>query len=331
MISEEEQQYLNWLGSCYWTGAGAIVELGPWLGGSSYCLATGMAANRHRGNHRLHCFDNFIWRPFMAQRAPITLENGASFEAYFRANLQDYAELLSVHRVSIPDDVNHQDHWAKTNRDTHPTLPLISWTRELPVEILFIDGAKSWDGFRYVLAEFARSLLPGTTLLVMQDYKDWAAYWIPAILEIIGEKIEIVHLLSSNTVSFRLAQPINADDVARIPLFDQVTLAEAETLIAQASSRLAALGDAEGALIVSLTVVRLSLHKGNTDAAVSAFRRVESRWPLCTNRAALEATREWLGEQGLGGLLPSWRSRSHALLTKLGHRVRALIRRIAKQ
>jgi hypothetical protein len=39
MISAEERRYLYWLASENWKCEGHIVEVEPWLGGSTYCLA----------------------------------------------------------------------------------------------------------------------------------------------------------------------------------------------------------------------------------------------------------------------------------------------------
>ena len=47
MLSPEECQYLYWLGRSAWTGQGDVVEIGPWLGGSTVCLAAGMREEDH--------------------------------------------------------------------------------------------------------------------------------------------------------------------------------------------------------------------------------------------------------------------------------------------
>ena len=78
MISDEERRYLYWLAARVWSGSGDIVEIGPWLGGSTYCLAAGMCDSGHRVAGRLKVFDNFIWRDFMADRAPLELRPGDS-------------------------------------------------------------------------------------------------------------------------------------------------------------------------------------------------------------------------------------------------------------
>src|SRR6185503_6716875 len=91
MVSRAEQKYLHWLTRTQWADRGHVVEIGPWLGGSTLCLARGMAAARPAARHRLHSFDNFTWRAFMARFAPLPLTDGESFERFFAANVAEHA------------------------------------------------------------------------------------------------------------------------------------------------------------------------------------------------------------------------------------------------
>jgi hypothetical protein len=88
MISQEEVQYLYWLGRDVWDGSSGVLEVGPWLGGSTWCLASGIEDNpRRRVTRPLHVMDNFRWRPFMAQRAPLELSPDSSFRPSFERNV----------------------------------------------------------------------------------------------------------------------------------------------------------------------------------------------------------------------------------------------------
>ena len=66
MVTREECRYLHWLTSSHWRGEGHVVEMGPWLGGSTISLAMGMIDNPRRDGWKLHVYDNFVWREFMA-------------------------------------------------------------------------------------------------------------------------------------------------------------------------------------------------------------------------------------------------------------------------
>jgi predicted O-methyltransferase YrrM len=61
MISPEECKYYRWLGR-FFTGAGAVVELGPWLGCSTVHILAGLERSPGFRDRRLHVFDDFVWR-----------------------------------------------------------------------------------------------------------------------------------------------------------------------------------------------------------------------------------------------------------------------------
>ena len=117
MISPEERTYLFWLSSQVWTGCGHIVEIGPWLGGSTYCLASGMT--RHGGvtDKRLHTFDDFIWRSFMGDRATEALQPGESFLDLFQVNLQEFENIIVAHRQALPEGLPE---WDTVYREVAP-------------------------------------------------------------------------------------------------------------------------------------------------------------------------------------------------------------------
>ncbi len=212
MISEEEIRYLYWLALTHWTGEGHVVEMGPWLGGSTICLAAGMRQNTSGIDKKLYVFDNFVWQEFMSRRASLPLKVGDLFQAYFQENLKEYRDLMVVYKQSLPDDLIPSDKDAMAIRTINPDKPqLLKWEPKEPVEILFIDGAKSWDGISFLLKEFSNYLIPGKTLLVCQDYKYWGAYWVSLILEILSDHLELVHNLNSNTVTFRLTTEIQSE------------------------------------------------------------------------------------------------------------------------
>src|SRR4026209_1339620 len=94
MLSEEELRYLTWLGAEAWTGRGAILEVGPWLGGSTRALAEGVRQRTHCRPGVLTSMDNFVWKSFMAQRSGLSLKEGESFLPYFQKNMADFGSLV---------------------------------------------------------------------------------------------------------------------------------------------------------------------------------------------------------------------------------------------
>ena len=70
MLTPAERQYYPYV-SRFYSGAGEVVELGPWLGLSTFCLLRGLCANPFFGGRKLHVFDDFTWRSaWMARSYP---------------------------------------------------------------------------------------------------------------------------------------------------------------------------------------------------------------------------------------------------------------------
>jgi len=61
MITEEEWKYYSYIGQFY-SGLGEIVELGPWLGKSTFYILQGLKNNPNFKSKKLNVFDDFVWR-----------------------------------------------------------------------------------------------------------------------------------------------------------------------------------------------------------------------------------------------------------------------------
>lgn len=327
MISREERQYLWWLAATVWKDVGHILEMGPWLGGSTACLAEGVCARREAPRHRLFTIDNFVWRRFMSDRADLTLEPGESFEHVFRGNVASYGRLIETQRAWLPDEIVEGDRWAEDVRGDGTRGDLFRW-RAGPVEIAFVDGAKSWAGLAHFLREVAPSLT-ARSLLVLQDYKYWGSYWVPMTCELLSDEVELVHVLPENTVTFRVTTPLAIEQIGCLPSADAGV-----ALLERAARRLDDHGDPLGATIVRLSQVRFLAHSGEVDASVRSLRRISHGRDAVAASAQILAVRDWLEsftEQtvplrvpGSGGA----RKRFRQLLRRTGSRVRARSHRV---
>lgn len=181
MITHEEQQYLVWLTEEKFEGWGAIVELGTWLGASSSCLAEGL---RRRGSKsKIHSFDNFVWvGGYMESYAPKNMAVGSDFLPIFIEELGEYRTWVEPHKQDLKDY-----RWAGG-----------------PIEILFVDAAKSWDLLNSILNGFGDSLIPRRSRVVLQDYLDTYTHWLPLVMESrpdIWKEVESVE--NGTTVTFK--------------------------------------------------------------------------------------------------------------------------------
>lgn len=160
MLSHEERQYLAWLTRTQWQGWGAVVDLGPWVGASSVALAHGIRGSTCEGV--VHSFDLFEWDPsYMEQHLAEGLGPGADFQHVFARETREYADEIRAAKLDLYEP---------------------SWTGG-PIEILFVDAAKSWGLTQAILAFYGRYLVAGETRVVLQDHRHSHTYWLPLIFD----------------------------------------------------------------------------------------------------------------------------------------------------
>lgn len=302
MVSREERRYLHWLGRTQWRDHGHVLEIGPWLGGSTVCLAQGMRAGHAAPRHALHAVDNFRWREFMARYARLPLAPGDSFRPYFERNVARFGELVRPRAAVLPDEAIAVDEWADVTRakSSESDAPF-EWDDREPIEILFIDGAKSWRGMRHLLAGVVGALKPGESLLVAQDYKHWGAFWVPLFLQHVADVLTLEHdVRRGSTVTFRLERELPLERILALP--DHVGALDVQLAahaLAQAANRLAALGDDLGAAQVELGAAMLALHRGDRARASEVYRRACATWPRGADDHALRNAHERLSLSGV--------------------------------
>ena len=244
MIAPDESLYLYWLARSRYTGRGEIVDGGPLLGGSTVAFAEGLRANDRVVNKagRIHSYDLFEYTPFMKRlfrRSPEP-SAGESLLPRFRTNVQPWAESVRVY----PGDILQR-----------------SWPGA-PIEILFIDVAKTWDIQRHLLREFFPCLIPGVSVVVQQDYFFVSCYWIHLIMESLADYFRPVHMPDGPTLGFEVVAPVPAD-LLRVDYQHALSKAEAIRLMDRALARF------EGAkrLVASTAKVSLLLAYRDVDAA----------------------------------------------------------------
>lgn len=183
MLSADEQRYLIWLTQAKYEGWGAVVDLGCWLGSSSACLAEGFVRSGKAGF--VHSFDLFRWvRGYMEKDSDLRLPDDADFMPEFE-------------RLTAP--------WRDRVRAQKVDLFGYQWTGG-PVEILFVDAAKSWGLTNAIFRGFASAVVPGRTRVVFQDFRYPETHWLPLILGSRPDLWEELENTSDGTTSTWLAK-----------------------------------------------------------------------------------------------------------------------------
>lgn len=197
-IQPIECQALYWLAGEYYRGVGEIVELGTFLGRSSEALARGLADNGKIADRdkakRLHCFDRFLYNEH--HFTPILQDSGVaygqSFYDLWRRNMAPYENLIEPN----PGD-----------------LMALEWCGR-PIEILFIDAAKSWELNDRILDQFFRCLIPKVSMVVQQDYLFQGCPWLQITMEKFADYFDLIGNADTSMV-FGCARPVPLADLER--------------------------------------------------------------------------------------------------------------------
>lgn len=181
MLSAEEAQYLIWVAQQRYEGWGAILDLGPWLGGSSAALAEGL--KRQGSTATVQCFDLFEWRPhYMERSSPRGLVQGQNFMPAFLEETRNYSDWIEAQQMDLL-----QGRWDGG-----------------PIEILFVDAAKSWTLLTAIHRVFGPFLEPGRSRVIHQDFRHPWCHWLPLACDSrpdVWEEVEAVQ--RGDTVTFR--------------------------------------------------------------------------------------------------------------------------------
>jgi len=192
MLSLEERKLLYQLARHCYTGEGAVVELGAFCGASTCCLAAGLRSNLSATGRRLHSFDSFVANEpylvdFIRTQIGETLEMGQSFARIFREVTSEFADIIEVHEGDLLEQ---------------------TWPSGVPIEILFVDVAKTLALSGKVLTEFFAHLTPGKSLVIHQDFYHPTAFYLPVVMDYLRDHFSIIEAGRDWSVVFRLETSI---------------------------------------------------------------------------------------------------------------------------
>lgn len=195
MLSEEEGQLLVWLSKIYAEGVGTICDLGCFAGGSTARLAEGVrAAGR---TTRVHAFDHF------------TLNEAQKVRYLYPAGIDpfDGEDMLpAVRQLLTP--------WQKFVEFHKGDLTRFPWVGG-PIELLFVDAAKTPVAADRIAEMFFPHLIPGRSIIIQQDYQHWRQPWVPAQMELMHGAVTPVGWCRRGSVIFRVEAPITPDVLAK--------------------------------------------------------------------------------------------------------------------
>lgn len=170
MLTRDTMRYYRWLGGSL-TGAGEVVEMGCWMGRSTYPLAEGLAANRSFDGRRLHALDAFTWNEWLEnyaarQRDEFSPEVRARFDALSVGDNYEhlFLEFCAPHKRLIKTQTCFLYHDGESGE-----LPPLAWDGG-PVELLIQDISNGSALVQKVWDTFLPSFIPNTTVVVFHQY-----------------------------------------------------------------------------------------------------------------------------------------------------------------
>lgn len=216
--SPAERRLLYQFFSQLWTGQHDVIEIGPFLGGTSRAIALGMLHNPRRDAGRLFTFDRFrdyfdverlseYLQPLVdAAELSQSQIDGLGARAPFIEIFQsihggcDYSECL------VPSDHGVPDLPEQVSQGPWMTLP-----DGFQTDAVFIDGCKSWFGTRYFMQLISSAVRPGATLL-FQDYGWYTCFWLAAFTEIFEDVFVLLGHVD-NTYVFTQTRCLTSEEI----------------------------------------------------------------------------------------------------------------------
>ena len=217
-----EREFLYNFFASQWNGCGDVIEIGPFLGGSTRMIALGMSDNPQKGSEScLHTFDKFDNYIRFSENEPITeilINNGilqrsqiasggkSSFQDVFNKLHQNeaYANLIKVHNKPLPDS---RESLLGVNAESE----LFNISGIEKTTAVFIDGCKSWFGTKYFMAKIA-SICGQGTCFILQDYGWFTCFWLSAFMTIFKDNFRLLSRVD-NTYTFMMLKSIREEEI----------------------------------------------------------------------------------------------------------------------
>jgi hypothetical protein len=261
MLSKEERQFLYALGRDYWTGGGAIVDAGCFLGGSTLALAMGVLANPRQLARQgaIHSYDLFVADAHQAGsylKTFGTFAPGDSVRPVFDYQTAGVSAVLNVHEGDLRS---------------------FPWTASAPIEILFIDVSKTWALNDFIVRQFFPRLIPGHSIVVQQDYVHPTCPWLAVTMEYFADYFELLAYVPYNSMIYRAIAPVPRDLVAT-DVISMLHDDEKRALMERAIARSAATLKPDDLVELEAARALMTLSMDGVDAARSDLARIQAAY-----------------------------------------------------
>ena len=277
-----ERMYLYFLARDL-IGSGNILELGPFLGGTTRALARGLEHSAIKGRRLVTVdqFDNYYdigeFKKFGISET-CDENNMVKFRTIFDKfhSAESYLPYLDVREVKVADTLGEITNYA--------------FLKDLDnLQAVFIDGCKSWYSVKDFISNVT-SITNCAAYYLFQDYGRFTCFWIPCFVESFPEHFRFIGSVDSTFV-FQQIKPLTAGEISAVfsdqpeqmdieevdKLFERVFAREKDdnraagmvTSRIQAAAFHAYIGDKEKARVLLDELSRQDFVRGNLKKRVS--------------------------------------------------------------
>lgn len=266
ITSDEEELIGNIIRNDLKNSCPCFVEVGPWLGKSTYCILDSISTTYEHidvDSRPLICFDRFKWSDmysdsvrnyseFASRYGIDKLKDGDCFQVEFDNIMADHSSKIAV--VSSKKEVSEIS-----------LGDITSFAANRHVSAFFIDASKNWEYNYSLLGTISRYLsqAPGKSIIYLQDALHPTAYRLLSLI-VLSEGFEW-HRLSLNTGT---AVSIMAGNNFRLPSF-QMDDYDVSQLFSSWHEFKRFLGEHHLSEMSSLALVSFLIFTGHSDAAKS--------------------------------------------------------------
>lgn len=274
--SVRERNFLYNFFRSAWSGRDDVLEVGPFLGGTTRAIALGMQNNpRKSPESRLLTFDRFSdyysSDALLEYIQPLFDKDLLSDED--RAQITEHGEFLPVfHKLHDKQPYSKfldvTDHVLPDTKEKEAECPnLFRLPDGMKLEAVFIDGCKGWYPTKY----FMREVVPATSVgayYIFQDYGWYTCFWIPAFMQVFKSCFQFVTRVDS-TYCFQQTQPLLADEVEQeFPDTAEAMGVDAlDKHLSRAAREARNRGDVRGWVIASIQTAGAHAYCGDSDRA----------------------------------------------------------------
>ncbi|HUA69280.1 MAG TPA: hypothetical protein VMA13_12090, partial [Candidatus Saccharimonadales bacterium] len=160
MITTEEKRYYGYLTQFY-SGHGRVLELGPWLGCSTWHICGGLRLNPAFSNEKLYVVDDFIWRSSWMDgyyKEADRPANHGDFRPIYERHVAEHASRLATRHARI------------AVYDGNDAVDPFTWD-DGAIEMCFVDCGRPVSANEAWYNLLRRHFIRGKTLLILQDWQ----------------------------------------------------------------------------------------------------------------------------------------------------------------